>query len=100
MKTSIKIWSLGVLAATTLVGNTACTELLDEMEAIVYSGTRLNLDYYIEDTMDEEQIDDIYEYFKEADTDSLKEAFKEFGGDYSYEDVRLIRLKYISENAN
>lgn len=76
------------------------TELLDEMEAIVYSGTRLNLDYYIEDTMDEEQIDDIYEYFKEADTDSLKEAFKEFGGDYSDEDVRLIRLKYISENAN
>lgn len=76
------------------------TELLDEMEAIVYSGTRLNLDYYIEETMDDDQIDDIYEYFKEAETDSLKEAYKEFDGDYQDEDIRLIRLKYISENAN
>ena len=76
------------------------TDLLDEMEAIVYSGTRLNLDYYIEETMDDEQIDDIYQYFSEAETDGLKEAFKEFGGDYQDEDIRLIRLKYISENAN
>ena len=76
------------------------TDLLDEMEAIVYSGTRLNLDYYIEETMDDDQIEDIYEYFKEAETDSLKEAFKEFDGDYQDEDIRLIRLKYISENAN
>ena len=76
------------------------TELLDEMEAIVYSGTRLNLDYYIEETMDDEQIDDIYQYFSEAETDGLKEAFKEFDGDYQDEDIRLIRLKYISENAN
>ncbi|MBR4572110.1 MAG: DNA helicase RecQ [Prevotella sp.] len=75
-------------------------DLLEEMEAIVYSGTRLNLDYYIEDVMDEEQIDDIYDYFAEAETDALKEAYKEFGGDYRDEDIRLIRLKYISENAN
>lgn len=76
------------------------TDLLDELEAIVYSGTRLNLDYHIEDTMDEEQIDDIYQYFSEADTDALKEAYKEFDGSYDDNDIRLIRLKYISENAN
>lgn len=75
-------------------------ELLDDLESIVYSGTRLNIDYYIEDIMDDDMIDDIYGYFAEAETDSLKEAYKEFGGDYDDEDVRLIRLKYISENAN
>ena len=76
------------------------SELLDELEAIVYSGTRLNLDYYIDESMDAEQIDDIYDYFAEAETDELKNAYKEFGGDYQDEDIRLIRLKYISENAN
>lgn len=76
------------------------TDLLDELEAIVYSGTRVNLDYYIEDTMDEDQIDDIYQYFSEAETDALKEAYKEFDGSYDDNDIRLIRLKYISENAN
>ncbi len=76
------------------------TELLDELEAIVYSGTKLNIDYYVEDTMDEEQVDDIYDYFAEAETDSLKEAYGEFSGDYSDEDIRLIRLMYISEKAN
>lgn len=75
-------------------------ELLDELEAIVYSGTRIDLDYYIEDVMDDDQIDDIYDYFAEAETDALKDAFDEFGGDYSDEDIRLIRLKYISEMAN
>lgn len=76
------------------------SDLLDELEAIVYSGTKLNIDYYIEDTMYEEEIDDIYDYFSEAETDSLKDAFNEFSGDYSDEDIRLVRLMYISEMAN
>ncbi len=75
-------------------------ELLDELEAIVYSGTRLNIEYYIEDTMYDEEIDDIYDYFSEAETDSLKEAFNEFSGDYSDEDIRLVRIMFISEMAN
>ena len=75
-------------------------ELLTELEAIVYSGTRIDLNYYVEDIMDEEQADDIYGYFSEADTDSLDKAIAEFGGDYSDDDIRLIRIVYISENAN
>lgn len=75
-------------------------ELLDELEAIVYSGTKLNIEYYISDTMYEEEIDDIYEYFSEAETDSLREAFNEFSGDYSDEDIRLVRIMFISEMAN
>jgi ATP-dependent DNA helicase RecQ len=76
------------------------SELLDELEAIVFSGTRLDIRYYVESTMDEEQFDDIYDYFAEAETDSLDDAFEEFDGDYSDEDIRLVRLLYISENAN
>ena len=75
-------------------------ELLDELEAIVYSGTRLDLRYDVEETMDEEQFDDIYGYFEEAETDSLDDAYDEFDGDYSDEDIRLVRLMYVSENAN
>ena len=75
-------------------------ELLDELESIVYSGTRVDLRYYIEEVMDEEQLDDIYGYFEEAETDSLDDAYDEFDGDYSDEDIRLVRLMYISENAN
>ena len=75
-------------------------ELLDELEAIVYSGTKVDLSYYIEDVMDDEQIDDIYGYFAEAETDSLKNAYEEFNGAYTDEEIRLIRLMYISENAN
>ena len=75
-------------------------ELLSELEAIVYSGTRLDISYYVEDIMDEDQIDDIYGYFSEADSDSLDEAIAEFGGDYSDDGIRLIRILYISENAN
>jgi ATP-dependent DNA helicase RecQ len=74
--------------------------LLDELEAIVYSGTRLDIRYYVESTMDEEQLDDIYGYFEDAETDSLNDAYEEFDGDYSDDDIRLVRLMYISENAN
>ncbi|MDR1722794.1 MAG: DNA helicase RecQ [Tannerella sp.] len=75
-------------------------ELLDQIEKIVYSGTRLNLDYFINDVMDEEHVEDIYQYFKESETDSLEEAITELGGDYREEEVRLVRLKFLSELAN
>ena len=75
-------------------------ELLDEIEAIVYSGTKINIDYFIEDVMDEDHIEDIYQYFKESDTDDLEEALDELGEDYSEEEIRLVRIKFISEMAN
>ena len=75
-------------------------ELLDEIEAIVYSGTKLNIDYFLEDVMDEDHIDDIYDYFAESDTDKLSEAQDELGKDYSEDEIRLVRIKFISEMAN
>ena len=76
-------------------------ELLDEIESIVGSGTRLNIDYYIRQTIDEDKVDDIYDYFKEeADTDSVTDAMKELGGDYTEEEVRLVRIKFLSEVGN
>ncbi len=75
-------------------------EMLDEVEAIVYSGTKLNIDYFLEEVMDEDHIDDIYEYFRESDTDSLQAAIDELGDDYSEDEIRLVRIKFISEMAN
>jgi len=75
-------------------------ELLDELEAIIYSGTKLNIDYYIEDVLDDEQIDDIYDYFLESDTDRLSVAMDELGEFYTEDEVRLMRLKFLSEVAN
>ena len=75
-------------------------ELLDNLEAIVYSGTKINIDYFIFDVLDEDQVDDIYHYFSESDTDSLDEALNELGEDYSEEEIRLVRIKFISEMAN
>ena len=75
-------------------------ELLDEIEAIVYSGTKLNIDYFLEEEMDEDHIDDIYDYFAESDTDRLSVAVDELGGDYTEEEIRLVRIKFISEMAN
>ncbi|MBO7045231.1 MAG: DNA helicase RecQ [Prevotella sp.] len=75
-------------------------ELLDEIEAIVYSGTKLNIDYYLEEVMDEDHIDDIYDYFAESDTDRLSVAQEELGNDYSEDEIRLVRIKFISEMAN
>ena len=74
--------------------------LLDEIEAIVYSGTKLNIDYFLEDVMDEDHIDDIYDYFSESDTDKLSIAQKELGGEYSEDEIRLVRIKFLSEMAN
>ena len=76
------------------------SELLDEVEAIVYSGTKLNIDYFLEEVMDEDHVDDIYEYFRESDTDSLDAAMEELGSDYSEDEIRLVRIKFLSEMAN
>ena len=76
-------------------------DLLTEIEAIVNSGTRLNIDYYIRQTVDDDKVDDIYEYFKtEASTDSLKEAADELGRGYTEEEIRLVRIKFLSEMGN
>jgi len=75
-------------------------ELLDEIEVIVYSGTKINIDYFLDEIMDEDHIDDIYSYFKESETDDLELAIKELNGDYTEEEIRLIRIKFISEMAN
>ncbi|MBR5168854.1 MAG: DNA helicase RecQ [Salinivirgaceae bacterium] len=75
-------------------------ELLTEMEKIVNSGTKLNIDYYIDENIDEDARDDIYEYFREAETDSLEEAVKELGeDDYTEEEIRLVRIKFICDEA-
>lgn len=75
-------------------------ELLDEVEAIVYSGTKLNIDYFLDEVMDEDHIDDIYDYFAESDTDSLEAAIDELGDECSEDEIRLVRIKFISEMAN
>jgi len=76
-------------------------DLLDEIEAIVNSGTKLNIDYYIRQTVDDDKVDDIFAYFKtEASTGSLKEAIDELGRDYSEEEIRLVRIKFLSELGN
>ena len=75
-------------------------ELLDEVEAIVYSGTKLNIDYFLEEVMDDDHVDDIYDYFSESDTDDLATAMEELGDDYSEDEVRLVRIKFLSEVAN
>ena len=81
--------------------NLEMEELLDEIEAIVFSGTKLSLDYYLEQTLDEDVIDDIYSYFHdEAESDSLADAMAELGSDYDEFEVRLVRLKFMCEVAN
>jgi ATP-dependent DNA helicase RecQ len=76
------------------------SELLDEVEAIVYSGTRLNIDYFLEEIMDEDHMLDIYDYFKESTTDKIDDAMDELGDDYTEDEIRLVRIKFISEMAN
>ena len=76
-------------------------ELLTEIEAIVNSGTRLNIDYYIDEVLDEERQEDIYSYFREeAETDSIEEALKELGGEFEEEEIRLMRIKFLSDFGN
>ena len=75
-------------------------ELLDEVESIVYSGTKLDIDYFLEEVLDDDKVDDIYDYFSESETDDLDEAIEELGDDYSEEEIRLVRIKFISEAGN
>ena len=76
-------------------------ELMDEIEAIVGSGTKLNIDYYIAEMVDEDKVVDIIDYFTEdAETDSVSDAVRELGGDYTEEEIRLVRVKFLSEAGN
>lgn len=76
-------------------------EILKEVESIVYSGTKLNINYFIDEMLDEDRQDEIFDYFKEAETDSIDEALKELGSDdYTFEDIQLMRIKFMSEMGN
>jgi ATP-dependent DNA helicase RecQ len=76
------------------------SELLEEIEHICYSGTRLNLDYYIDQVMDTDRQDEIFDYFMGAETDNIQTALGKLGDDFSEEELRLMRIKFISEVAN
>ncbi|TAE18308.1 MAG: DNA helicase RecQ [Bacteroidetes bacterium] len=82
------------------VKNMSISELLDTIESICYSGTRLNLDYYIEQVIDEDRQQEIYEYFMTAESDNIQVALVDLGDDYSEEELRLMRIKFLSEIAN
>jgi ATP-dependent DNA helicase RecQ len=105
-KSKLKVWIVQSIDRKVALDDIAISkglefdELLDEIETIVYSGTRLNIDYFINEVIDEDHIAEIYQYFKESETDSLETAIKELGGDYTEEEIRLIRIKFISELAN
>ncbi|MNJ84005.1 ATP-dependent DNA helicase RecQ [compost metagenome] len=75
-------------------------EVIEEIEAIVSSGTRVNINYYIDDILDTDNQEEIYDYFSEAETDDLATAYHEFDGDYTEEELRLMRIKFMSEMAN
>jgi ATP-dependent DNA helicase RecQ len=81
--------------------NIKMPELVDELESIVMSGTKVNIDYYLEDIMDEEIIEVVYDYFREAESDDLDTAFHELKSEgVSVEEIRIVRLKFLSEMAN
>ena len=75
-------------------------ELLDELEAIVYSGTKINVSYFIDEMIDDDIVDDIFEYFKESESDDIATAMEELGDDFTEEEVRLVRIKFLSEMGN
>ncbi len=75
-------------------------ELLDQVEAIVYSGTKINITYFLDDVMDEDHYLDIFEYFKDSESDSISDALDELGGDYTEEEIRLVRIKFLSDLGN
>lgn len=76
------------------------SELLDEIEAIVYSGTKININYFLDEVLDEDQQEDIIDYFKESESDDLEAAIQELGDSYSEEEIRLVRIKFLSEMGN
>ena len=75
-------------------------ELLTEIERIVYSGTKVNIDYFLEDVMDDDCIESIYDYFRESETDCIEAALDEFDGSFDEDELRLVRIKFLSEMAN
>ena len=105
-KSKLKVWIVQSIDRKVALEDIAIAkgldlnELLSEMETIVYSGTRINIDYFIDDVMDEDHVQDIYNYFKESETDNLESAINELGNDYTEEEIRLIRIKFLSEMAN
>ncbi len=105
-KSKLKVWIVQSIDRKVALDDIAVSkglefsELLDEIEAIVYSGTRINIDYFLNDVMDEDHVEDIYEYFKDSETDDLEEAIEELGGDYTEDEIRLVRIKFLSEMAN
>jgi ATP-dependent DNA helicase RecQ len=80
--------------------NLTMDALLTEMETIVMSGTKLDINYHLDEVLEDEQQEEIMDYFREAETDDLKTAHDEFGGDYSEDEIRFVRLKFMSEVAN
>jgi ATP-dependent DNA helicase RecQ len=76
------------------------TDLIKEMEAIIFSGTKLNIEYALDDLLDEDQQEEIHEYFMEAESDSIQVALDEFDGDYDEDELRLMRIKFINEVGN
>ena len=80
--------------------NISFEEFMSDLEHIIYSGTKLNIDYYIEEVLDEDKIDEIFDYFMHAESDALEAAEKEFAGEYTREEIQLVRAKFISEVAN
>jgi ATP-dependent DNA helicase RecQ len=105
-KSKLKVWIVQSIDRKVALDDIAVSkgldfnELLNEIEAIVYSGTRINIDYFIDEAMDEDHVEDIYDYFKESETDDLEAAINELGSDYTEEEIRLIRIKFLSEMAN
>ncbi|MCI5560837.1 MAG: DNA helicase RecQ [Phocaeicola sp.] len=105
-KSKLKVWIIQSIDRKVALDDIAVakgiefSELLEEIEAIVYSGTKLSIDYFLNEVMDEDHIQDIYDYFKESETDSMKVAIEELGNDYTEDEIRLIRIKFISEMAN
>ena len=105
-KSKLKVWIVQSIDRKVALDDIAISkglefeELLDEIETIVYAGTHINIDYFINDVMDEDHIEDIYQYFKESETDLLEEAIKELGSEYTEEEIRLVRIKFLSELAN
>ena len=75
-------------------------DLIKEMQRIVFMGTKLNISYYIDDILDEDQQEEIFDYFMEAKTDLIEDALEEFDGDYDEDELRLMRIKFMSEVAN
>ena len=76
------------------------SELLDELETIIASGTSIDINYFLEEILDEDSIQEIFDFFKEEQNNNIEEAYKEFGKDYKEEEIRLVRIKFLSEVAN